>query len=132
MNTKIRIWDGKKFHYPDANDNETNHHLQIGKDGFFVLWDGKGNLIANSTRGDFAEDFMGLQDKNGKDLYEGDIIMTINDNWGVIVRKEHCFEVTVSETQSSLYYADWIRQSEIIGNIHENPELLKADGEKLS
>ena len=61
-------------------------------------------------------------------------IKTINDNFGVIVKKGHCFEVTVSETQSSLYYADWIERSEILGNIFDNPnlisELLKSEGKK--
>jgi len=69
--------------------------------------------------------FIGIKDKNGKDIFEGDIIKTINDNWGVVVRKDHAFEVTVSETQSSLYMAEWMAQSEVIGNIYENPELLK-------
>ena len=78
--------------------------------------------------------FIGLKDKTGKDIYEGDVIKTINENFGVIVKKGHCFEVTVGETQSSLYYADWIEQSEILGNIFDNPnlisELLKSEGKK--
>ena len=68
--------------------------------------------------------FIGLKDKTGKDIYEGDVIKTINENFGVIVKKGHCFEVTVGETQSSLYYADWIEQSEILGNIFDNPNLI--------
>jgi len=68
--------------------------------------------------------FIGLQDKNGKDIYEGDIIKTINGNWGIVVKKNHGFQVTVSETDSSFYTVVFMCESEIIGNIHENPELL--------
>ena len=64
-----------------------------------------------------------------------EMLLTINENFGVIVKKGHCFEVTVGETESSLYYADWIEQSEILGNIFDNPnlisELLKSEGEKI-
>ena len=35
------------------------------------------------------------------------------------------FEVTVSKNESSLYSREFFEQSEIIGNIHDNPDLLK-------
>lgn len=69
--------------------------------------------------------FTGLNDKNGTPIYEGDILKTINGNWGVIVYKAPSFELTVSETQSSLYMAEWLSQGEVIGNIYEHQELLK-------
>lgn len=68
--------------------------------------------------------FTGLHDKNGKEIYEGDIIKKANGVCGVIVWNAPFFEVTVSENQSSLYTKEWICDSIIIGNIHENPELL--------
>jgi YopX protein len=68
--------------------------------------------------------FTGLHDLNGKEIYEGDIIKKDNGVWGVIVWKAPSFEVTVSETQSSLYTKEWIEDSIVIGNVYENPELL--------
>lgn len=67
--------------------------------------------------------FTGLKDKNGKDIYEGDVIKN-ERQWGVIVYKAPAFEVTVSADQSSLYTKEWIEACEVIGNIYENPELL--------
>ena len=67
----------------------------------------------------------GIKDKFQKDIWENDIIKTPNGDWGVIMWKAPFFEVTVSENESSLYSRDWFSECEIIGNIYENPELLK-------
>lgn len=69
--------------------------------------------------------YTGLKDKNGKEIYEGDIIKTPNDDWGIIVFTPPFFEVTVSADQSSTYSREFLAASQVIGNIHQNPELIK-------
>ena len=76
--------------------------------------------------------FTGLHDKNGKEIYEGDIIrftyekdfrISLEDSETRIVNK--AFEVKWWETQYNIIKSNEVRY-EVIGNIYENHELLEA------
>lgn len=85
------------------------------------------------------EQCTGLKDKNGKLIYEGDIVRIFYDHFnGTFTEKEVIGPVTWEcgtwVVNNSLLnhapeYDDIILESsavEVIGNIHENPELLEA------
>lgn len=83
--------------------------------------------------------FTGLRDKNGKDIYEGDIVKWIITMFGVGINGgyEEYETEEIGEIQwdaGSLHLGEYCAAgfayesedyAEIIGNVHDNPELLK-------
>lgn len=76
--------------------------------------------------------YTGLNDKNGKKIFEGDILRTdLCDELLVVMFNEGCgaFQVLFKDGYSEgfLERCSDINHLEVIGNIHDNPELLKGE-----
>ena len=83
----------------------------------------------------------GLNDKNGKEIYEGDIVSLAHPKLVATIKYEHCsFRLMhVSGSKRRQYcgdgYSELIFRNcdiviEIIGNVHENPELTNEEATK--
>jgi len=71
--------------------------------------------------------YTGLKDKNGKKIYEGDIVRYSDRYTAVVVWKHAGFELDFIEKTESLitwYYLPNGDVLEVLGNIYENPELI--------
>lgn len=138
-----------------STPDKVNDHFVYGNlvrsayntdDSDLILSDQDDNELLNwqqSIPKDTAEEYTGLKDRNGKEIYEGDIIHFCYkgiDFYALVVFEEGAFTANVPVMPSvnlrvmsvgegyhfladtAYFYCDMY----IAGNIHENPELLKA------
>ncbi|WP_340701648.1 YopX family protein [Brevibacillus borstelensis] len=124
---KFRIWDkdlkkmrvcGTDIHDSIAFDMDNNAVYYNMQNGCGSLADGTGTY-------DLMR-FTGLRDKNGKEIYEGDVwLLQGSDTPRVIVwhRYGWWFQYPGSAVTKPV---EWTEDGEVIGNIYENPELLEV------
>lgn len=115
---KFRVWDKKNKNYVDLKFN--NNHFYINHKGIVCPLGLNSYIIEQCT---------GLKDKNLKLIYEGDIIarngMYRNVFW---LYDEGGF----GYEPSTLFEPLQTKDCEIVGNIHENKELLEVYDEEKS
>ncbi len=126
---KFRIWDGSKMEYS----------VLAGAMGVVYVNPANGGVNPRDTAcitpfntiypdGIEVMQYTGILDKNGKEIYEGDIVginePTIScDNMQVIFRNGSF----LCGRQGYIPYDLWRQRKgcTVIGNIHDNPELVK-------
>ena len=145
---KFRTWDTIKNCYTDAfelvSGSAFNRSVRIDFDtrsGTMELFTAAHYIIELGT---------GLKDKNGKELFDGDVVKYLDDCCRLVIAKVKRFErfnmddegepsiiagfmlcdgiiEDVSEGELNKAIDELGDSFEIIGNIHENPELLEDE-----
>jgi len=139
MKVKFRIWDKieKKMYYPQ--DFDEKWVIQLG--GTVGKFNGK-------TYNTYTDEcvvmlYVGGRDKNGREIYEGDIVREFNQNYNgkdfvlhdtetkyyyMLVKWEEGGFIAEGRGYETinLRYTDF-DEVEVVGNIYENPELLEGE-----
>ena len=104
--------------------------IQTGVEKLFDQVTAKGGSVLPETLGQYAE----LHDKNGKEVYEGDILQCFNTKGEKVLREvvfmegAFCQKIIMKSPKpcfNPLRNYDGLIHWEIVGNIHDNPELVK-------
>jgi uncharacterized phage protein (TIGR01671 family) len=143
---KFRAWLNPRW----EDDDDANRMYYDIQDSY----DNLGNVKPYDPMTSFAswfndevaivEQYTGLKDKNGKEVYEGDIVNVIgvgiaqvidspSGEWMLYYMREPdeinngFVSVIPKNKPSGLWKANTTSYIEVIGNIHENPELLGGE-----
>lgn len=117
---KKRFWDGERFRFPEYYEIETNRYFDTFRD------------LENNTpiKNLVVSDFTGLTDKNGKEIYEGDILKVQGTKregvyYSEVIYDRNMFKLKDNRTYFNDHAAASMQMAIVAGNIYENPELLK-------
>jgi uncharacterized phage protein (TIGR01671 family) len=125
---KFRAWD--KEHRCMIE----NVGIQTEKYADKITISSSGIFVGNKCNSMVLMQFTGLRDKNGREIYEGDIVAGWFNNQKIVGQVFYGSNAAFFIQRKgllgiSLINADiWL---EVIGNIYENPELLKAQNNAI-
>lgn len=127
---KFRAWDGKEMHqdvspwrWDFVISNSWNRCERNTGDGMSGIGGNTAEMLVPAIRFTENMQFIGLLDKNGKEIYEGDILDEDGFRFKVVFEEKNARFFLKSI--GCIQHPQWNRgiKMEIIGNIYENPDL---------
>lgn len=120
---KFRIWDGAKNEWLASSDKDALPYYGFALVGEVMTV--QSPPIWSLDEGNVVEQFTNLKDKNGTEIYEGDILIDDTGEpieYWVVKFSEGGFIGECAGVAEALFE---LTQLEVAGNIHKNPELVE-------
>ena len=122
---KFRAWQGGRFHYWGFIKSQYGDDYE-----FRSIVDTNAEPLTIFQKMERSQQYTGLKDKNSQECYHDDLVSLFGAIWQVVWDNYYaCFMLKrVSGEHTAKEVPAWnIRNSVVIGNICENPELLTND-----
>lgn len=125
-----------KWIYGDLYQTDTLRNVGKAKIFETITYDGDTFITDNEVLLGTVDQFTGIVDRNGVEIYEGDIIQTYNSEGKPILHEVYYLESEARFATKLIGYENlnegsltqkWINELdfEVIGNTFDNPELLQ-------
>lgn len=120
---KFRAWCSGQHNLLTFTNPIMDYDVVLSKNGYWLdvesEWDIKDEYPTIPIM-----QFTGLHDKNGKEIYEGDIIRDSSAEYQVWIEEGAMLIGGKSREWDQFLRTFNVAKMEVIGNIYENPELL--------
>lgn len=121
---KFRAWIDKYGYIIYSGQHKELEGFTFNNDDTITIYEGDGDQEYNSEDAHLMQ-FTGLFDKNGKEIYEGDIIDFAYNNFVIEFADARFKALLIGRKDDAQILGSklWL-ESEVIGNIYQNKELL--------